>query len=107
TCLWYLCPIVHTLTSPLHDALPIYVKILSSIVPAGAVGVSLLLGSTAPSVAKDHPSGAQPSAADAGRVSERLAAIREAVSAVARSEEHTSELQSRGQLVCRLLLDNK
>src|SRR5690625_6981349 len=31
------------------------------------------------------------------------------VSAVqtARSEEHTSELQSRGQLVCRLLLDKK
>src|SRR5690625_6812732 len=26
---------------------------------------------------------------------------------VPRSEEHTSELQSRGQLVCRLLLDNK
>src|SRR5690625_6728730 len=25
----------------------------------------------------------------------------------ARSEEHTSELQSRGQLVCRLLLENK
>src|SRR5690625_6075648 len=25
----------------------------------------------------------------------------------ARSEEHTSELQSRGHLVCRLLLDNK
>src|SRR5690625_3225018 len=27
--------------------------------------------------------------------------------AEARSEEHTSELQSRGQLVCRLLLDKK
>src|SRR5690625_5455788 len=27
--------------------------------------------------------------------------------ATARSEEHTSELQSRGHLVCRLLLDNK
>src|SRR5437660_6480498 len=27
--------------------------------------------------------------------------------AVARSEEHTSELQSRGQLVCRLLLEKK
>src|SRR5690625_6864808 len=27
--------------------------------------------------------------------------------AVSRSEEHTSELQSRGQLVCRLLLDKK
>src|SRR5690625_6230116 len=26
---------------------------------------------------------------------------------VSRSEEHTSELQSRGQLVCRLLLDKK
>src|SRR5690625_6245400 len=27
--------------------------------------------------------------------------------AAARSEEHTSELQSRGQLVCRLLLEKK
>src|SRR5437660_3161509 len=27
--------------------------------------------------------------------------------AVVRSEEHTSELQSRGHLVCRLLLENK
>src|SRR5690625_74533 len=26
---------------------------------------------------------------------------------MARSEEHTSELQSRGQLVCRLLLENR
>src|SRR5690625_6449323 len=26
---------------------------------------------------------------------------------IRRSEEHTSELQSRGHLVCRLLLDNK
>src|SRR5437660_7618485 len=29
------------------------------------------------------------------------------VAAVARSEEHTSELQSRGHLVCRLLLEKK
>src|SRR5690625_6562950 len=29
------------------------------------------------------------------------------VSAPARSEEHTSELQSRGHLVCRLLLEKK
>src|SRR5690625_6358268 len=28
-------------------------------------------------------------------------------SSVTRSEEHTSELQSRGQLVCRLLLEKK
>src|SRR5437870_10202844 len=32
---------------------------------------------------------------------------RRAVSRLARSEEHTSELQSRGQLVCRLLLEKK
>src|SRR5437870_457398 len=47
----------------------------------------------------------------------RCAALDEAVvdrrvadapeSAVARSEEHTSELQSRGHLVCRLLLEKK
>src|SRR5207253_8803569 len=30
-----------------------------------------------------------------------------AVPLLARSEEHTSELQSRGHLVCRLLLDKK
>src|SRR5690625_3831436 len=30
-----------------------------------------------------------------------------AVAVAARSEEHTSELQSRGHLVCRLLLDKK
>src|SRR5690625_6594871 len=29
------------------------------------------------------------------------------VGAIARSEEHTSELQSRGHLVCRLLLEKK
>src|SRR5690625_7240488 len=29
------------------------------------------------------------------------------ISTPARSEEHTSELQSRGQLVCRLLLEKK
>src|SRR5690625_5860519 len=36
------------------------------------------------------------------RVEQRMAAEREG-----RSEEHTSELQSRGHLVCRLLLEKK
>ena len=63
-----------------------YLKILSGMVPAGAVGVSLLLGSTAPSAANEHPAALQPSASDTDRVSERLAAIREAVSAVAGPE---------------------
>lgn len=63
-----------------------YVAILSRILPVGAVGVSMLLGSTAPGAANEHPAAAQPSAADKDQVSERLAAIREAVSAVAESE---------------------
>src|SRR5690625_5579104 len=33
--------------------------------------------------------------------------IRNSISAQSRSEEHTSELQSRGHLVCRLLLEKK
>ena len=40
-----------------------YVKILSGIFPAGAVGVSLLLGLTVPGEAKEDPAGAQPAPA--------------------------------------------
>jgi rSAM-associated Gly-rich repeat protein len=60
-----------------------YLKILSAIIPAGAFGASLLLGSTALSAANNDPAGVQPSTSGQVRVSERLAAIREAVSAVA------------------------
>jgi hypothetical protein len=60
-----------------------YLKILSGILPAGAVGVSLLLGSTAPSSANEHPESLQPPASNTTSVAERLTAIREAVSAVA------------------------
>src|SRR5207253_6801946 len=38
---------------------------------------------------------------------EKLKAIRTLRTTVKRSEEHTSELQSRGHLVCRLLLEKK
>src|SRR5215467_11999721 len=67
-----------------------YLKVLLEIIPVGAVGASLLLGPAAPSAAKDHPTGLQPPASDEARVSERLAAIREAVSAVAKSESETT-----------------
>jgi hypothetical protein len=60
-----------------------YLKILSGIVPAGAVGVSLLLGATTAGLASEEPATAQPPAADQIRVSDRLAAIRDAVSTVA------------------------
>jgi hypothetical protein len=63
-----------------------YLKILSGIAPAGAVGVSLLLGSSTPGVASHVPAGSQPRAAQEGRISERLAAIRDAVSTVVGQE---------------------
>src|SRR3712207_8730276 len=44
---------------------------------------------------------------DAPTLREREAAEREVPPSVARSEEHTSELQSRQYLVCRLLLEKK
>ncbi len=68
---------------PLHQK---YVSILSRLLPAGAVGVSVLLGSAAVGTASEHPAAAQPRAAK-DRVSERLAAIRDAVSAVAPPDE--------------------
>ena len=74
-----------------------YVKILSGMLPAGAVGMSLLLGSTTPSVANEHPAASQPSASDNDRLSERLAAIREAVSAVAESDGTVAKPDNRGR----------
>jgi hypothetical protein len=60
-----------------------YLKILSEVVPAGAVGVSLLLGATVPAAANPEPVALQPKASDQARVSDRLAAIRDAVSTMA------------------------
>jgi|SRR6516162_2228678 hypothetical protein len=58
-----------------------YLRILSGIVPAGA-GIAFLLGSTMPSAAAQHSADAGPWAANRAGISERLAAIREAVSDV-------------------------
>ena len=74
-----------------------YVKILSGMLPAGAVGMSLLLGSTTPSVANEHPTVSHPSASDKDRLSERLAAIREAVSAVAEPDGTVAKPDNRNR----------
>src|SRR5437870_11191361 len=69
-------------TLSLHDALPIWIG-----------------------VARSGTSHAAPAA-----LAQRDAALRDGadhLSQWARSEEHTSELQSRGHLVCRLLLEKK
>jgi rSAM-associated Gly-rich repeat protein len=60
-----------------------YLKILSAMLPFSAAGVSVLLGAAAPAAAAQEPVNELPLAADRSPVSERLAAIRDAVSDVA------------------------
>jgi rSAM-associated Gly-rich repeat protein len=57
-----------------------YLKILSALLPAGAVGASLLLGSAGTATAKQESDRLQPRTTSGERVSDRLAAIRGAVS---------------------------
>ena len=59
-----------------------YQTILTQLAPVGAIGVSLALGAAAPAAASEPSSGPQPSAAGKEGVSERLAAVREAVTAL-------------------------
>jgi hypothetical protein len=72
-----------------------YLKLLSEIMPAGAVGVSLLLGSTVAVNADQYPASVQPAASNLSSVGERLAAIRHAVSDLAGSalEKRAAERQ--------------
>src|SRR3712207_8944365 len=54
---------------------------------------------------EQRPPAVQPRVGD--RVAARAAGVGRHVQLVGRSEEHTSELQSRQYLVCRLLLEKK
>src|SRR5206468_9377848 len=91
---------------------PMSTRRLAVVVVTGFAVVLLLAGATS------HPAGAQaPAAALTGRVTSAaegplagvLVSARKSGSTVTvtvvRSEEHTSELQSRSDLVCRLLLE--
>ena len=75
-----------------------YQTILSQLAPAGVVGVSLALGAAAPAVASEHPAGAQPSATEKEKISERLAAVRDAVSAVGELESVAKPVDGNLQL---------
>src|SRR5439155_23399849 len=79
-------PAIYTLS--LHDALPIFFAVQGGPVP-GAAGTE----AHSPRRSVLYRSDGK------GRFTD--------VTAGSRSEEHTSELQSRGQLVCRLLLEKK
>src|SRR5437870_8286069 len=73
----------------LHDALPISRSAMGSIPAPGPPGAPPGIPPGPPG-----PPGPPPAPIDPG-------------STMTRSEEHTSELQSRGHLVCRLLLEKK
>jgi rSAM-associated Gly-rich repeat protein len=67
-----------------------YREIVSKLMTPGAIGMAVLLGSAAPVAANPEPA-AQPQSAQGERVSERLAAIREAVSAVTDASGATAD----------------
>src|SRR5437870_11014579 len=88
-------------TLSLHDALPICAdtQLLSAITPARAYALAALQAAVR-----------RPMLLIVGRPSEARVYANELRAWTAdpdRSEEHTSELQSRGHLVCRLLLEKK
>src|SRR5436190_12129748 len=56
-------------------------------------------------LAREHPAGRPGQADDVARI--RFPVARRAAPGCFRSEEHTSELQSHSDLVCRLLLEKK
>src|SRR5439155_20148125 len=91
-------PQIYTLS--LHDALPISVIVCcsSSILIAHPFSAGNSLASRAPMVSNSACTWA-----------EEMSGRSRAITAIqcSRSEEHTSELQSRGHLVCRLLLEKK
>ena len=72
-----------------------YQTVLTQLAPAGAVGVSLALGAAVPAVASEPPTGAQPSAVDKEKVSERLAAVRDAVSALDQTRADAAKADGR------------
>src|SRR3712207_7385065 len=88
---------------PLHDALPIWYRFWKY--DAGPTN-TLVSTLTAASAAKRRPrtcAVGRPRTRAACNASKRDVSVRRR----ARSEEHTSELQSRQYLVCRLLLEKK
>src|SRR5207247_9435829 len=92
-------PYIHSLS--LHDALPMFNcaqltpgEMPSGVLPVAAVGTAFRVVVGVAEVEEDH----------AGRAEDVSDALENGDE---RSEEHTSELQSRVDLVCRLLLEKK
>ena len=71
-----------------------YLNVVSKLATPGAVGMAVLLGSAAPGAASQEPSNQGQPSATGERVSERLAAIREAVSEVAGGQTRAGDAAS-------------
>src|SRR5699024_11426095 len=92
---FFLCspPTTHTYTLSLHDALPISrIRAVLPVAKQNAISAGTSPSEDSSDTMRRMPSGCTPEPAGAS---------------VPRSEEHTSELQSRFDLVCRLLLEKK
>src|SRR5437868_13544730 len=87
-------PPTHIYTLSLHDALPISIPPSPKQLPMK-------------SAASTKASSSSPRKTSSAKQSSRPPARRTASLTKFRSEEHTSELQSRFDLVCRLLLEKK
>src|SRR5690606_41693472 len=98
-------PSPYTSTLSLHDALPIYPRVIR---PAAALRrhpddvLGRILDVTGLAVHAVGEVDLQPRVL---ALADELVYRRRAIARLGRSEEHTSELQSRENLVCRLLLE--
>src|SRR5207249_9033522 len=92
-------------TLSLHDALPIYETVPCSLMDFLAVRLTMSRVASRMGAAQAVPQ-EDPLKTEERRRLSRAARIYDAARVV-RSEEHTSELQSRFDLVCRLLLEKK
>src|SRR5207253_11376431 len=94
-------PALYTLS--LHDALPI-----SRVAVSRGGTVAKIAATRGGSVARVAVKRGAPYTIQLARATAQISLIRAFPLLIARrSEEHTSELQSRGHLVCRLLLEKK
>src|SRR5205085_11760287 len=103
----YVTPTTSIYTLSLHDALPISLAALEGAAARGEgsaefLGDRLIVGKEKVVAEVIHAAAEVTLEPGAG-----IEAFRREHGAVARSEEHTSELQSQSNLVCRLLLEKK
>src|SRR5206468_11145256 len=99
-------PTTEISTLSLHDALPIYIPNPASLIESDIVGP--VIGAGAEFVPLQQQIVQQAGRAEPERRRMQPGCARHLVDHhQVRSEEHTSELQSRSDLVCRLLLEKK